>query len=62
MRHELTTVRITGPEALVRAAELAAADLRTTGRIPGRLQFTVDENATELPVDAQLASDDSSAG
>ena len=55
MRHELTKVRISGPEALVRAAELAADDLRKTGRITGKLKFTVDESATELSVDAELA-------
>src|SRR4051812_6809579 len=55
MRHELTKVRITGPEAMVRAAELAADDLRKTGRISGKLKFSVDESATELVVDAELA-------
>ena len=55
MRHELTKVRITGPEALVRAAELAADDLRKTGKITGKLKFTVDESATELSVEAELA-------
>ncbi|HET6937705.1 MAG TPA: class I tRNA ligase family protein, partial [Nocardioides sp.] len=55
MRHELTKVRITGPEAMVRAAELAADDLRKTGRISGKLKFQVDESATELTVDAELA-------
>ena len=55
MRHELTKVRISGPEPLVRAAELAADDLRRTGRITGKLKFTVDESATELSVDAELA-------
>jgi valyl-tRNA synthetase len=55
MRHELTKVRITGPETMVRAAELAADDLRKTGKITGKLKFTVDESATELRVDAELA-------
>ncbi len=55
MRHELTKVRITGPEAMVRAAELAAEDLRKTGRITGPLDFEVDESVTELSVDAELA-------
>ncbi len=55
MRHELTGVQITGPEPLVRAAELAADDLRKTGRVTGDLVFTVDESATELSVDAELA-------
>jgi valyl-tRNA synthetase len=55
MRHELTKVKISGPETLVRAAELAADDLRKTGRITGKLKFTVDEAATELSVEAELA-------
>jgi valyl-tRNA synthetase len=59
-------VRITGPEAQVRAAELAADDLRKTGRITGKLKFVVDDTSTELSVDAELATldrqpDDSSA-
>jgi valyl-tRNA synthetase len=55
MRHELTKVKIRGPEAMVRAAELAADDLRKTGRITGKLKFQVDESATELAVEAELA-------
>jgi valyl-tRNA synthetase len=55
MRHELTRVEIAGPEALVRAAEAAADDLRKTGRVSGELIFRVDESATELSVDAELA-------
>ncbi|HEX5090578.1 MAG TPA: valine--tRNA ligase [Nocardioides sp.] len=55
MRHELTKVTISGPEATVRAAELAADDLRKTGRITGELTFGVDESATELSVEAELA-------
>jgi valyl-tRNA synthetase len=55
MRHELSRVRISGPEPVVRAAELAADDLRKTGRITGELEFAVDESATELSVDAELA-------
>ena len=45
MRAELSRVEITGPEALVRAAEQAAGDLRRTGKITGDLVFTVDEAA-----------------
>ncbi len=55
MRAELSRVEISGPEALVRAAEQAAGDLRKTGKITGDLVFTVDESATELAVDAELA-------
>ena len=50
MRAELSRVEITGPEALVRAAELAAADLRATGKITGDLVFTVDDSASEISV------------
>ena len=60
MRAELSRVEVSGPEALVRAAELAANDLRATGKITGDLVFTVAESATELSVHAELA--DSSAG
>jgi valyl-tRNA synthetase len=55
MRAELARVEIRGPEALVRAAELAADDLRATGRVTGDLVFTADESVTELSVDAELA-------
>ncbi len=59
MRAELSRVEVSGPESLVRAAELAAADLRATGKITGSLDFTVDESANEISVAATLA--DSSA-
>jgi valyl-tRNA synthetase len=55
MRAELSRVEIRGPEAMVRAAEQAADDLRKTGKITGDLVFTVDDSATELSVDAELA-------
>jgi valyl-tRNA synthetase len=55
MRAELSRVEITGPADQLRAAELAADDLRKTGKIVGDLVFTVDDSATELRVDAQLA-------
>ena len=55
MRHELTKVEISGPEALVKAAELAADDLCKTGKITGRLKFSVDEAATEISVEAELS-------
>ena len=55
MRAELSRVEISGPEAMVRAVELAAGDLRGTGRITGDLVFTVDESATEISVHAELA-------
>ena len=55
MRTELDRVEITGPERLVRHAEIATADLRAAGKITGDLVFTVDEDATELSVEAQIA-------
>ncbi|WP_395657557.1 valine--tRNA ligase [Nocardioides sp.] len=58
MRAELSRVEIRGPEALVRAAEQSADDLRRTGRVTGDLVFTVDDTATEITVDAELAPTD----
>ncbi|HEY1134260.1 MAG TPA: valine--tRNA ligase, partial [Nocardioides sp.] len=55
MRAELSRVEIRGPQAQVFAAEQAADDLRKTGKITGDLVFTVDDSATELSVDAELA-------
>ncbi|GGO70680.1 valine--tRNA ligase [Nocardioides deserti] len=55
MRAELSRVEVSGPEALVRAAELAADDLRRSGKVTGDLVFTVDGSATELSVAAELA-------
>ncbi|HYG93020.1 MAG TPA: valine--tRNA ligase [Nocardioides sp.] len=55
MRAELSRVELTGPEKLVRDAELAARDLRAAGKIIGDLVFTVDASATELSVSAELA-------
>jgi valyl-tRNA synthetase len=40
---------------MVRSAELAAGDLRASGKITGDLVFTVDESATEITVTAELA-------
>ncbi|GAA1964034.1 valine--tRNA ligase [Nocardioides panacihumi] len=58
MRAPLSRATVTGPEALVRAAELAADDLRQSSRITGELTFVPDESATELTVDAELAATD----
>lgn len=58
MRAELSRVEIRGPEAIVRAAEQAADDLRKTGKITGELVFTVDDAAAEISVDAELAPTD----
>ncbi len=54
MRHELTRVEISGPEALVQAARLAESDLRKVGKITGELVF-VTTDAAELAVVAELA-------
>jgi len=55
MRAELSRVEITGPRALVEAAELTADDLRRTGKITGDLVFTAVDGATEIAVSAELA-------
>ena len=55
MRAELSRVEISGPQPLVAAAELAADDLRRTGKIVGDLVFTPVEGATEITVAAELA-------
>ncbi|KAA1421123.1 valine--tRNA ligase [Nocardioides humilatus] len=55
MRTELSRVEITGPERLVKQAELATADLRAAGKITGDLVFTVVEAANELSVAAEIA-------
>ncbi|MCW2754951.1 MAG: valS [Marmoricola sp.] len=54
MRAELSRVEISGPAALVAAAEAAAADLRKVGKIIGELVFTANAT-TELSVVAELA-------
>jgi valyl-tRNA synthetase len=55
MRAELSRVEISGPEAMVRAAEAAAADLSRSGKITGDLVFTPVDGAQEISVDAELA-------
>ena len=55
MRAELSRVEIRGPQALVVAAELAADDLRRTGKIVGDLVFTAEDDASEISVVAELA-------
>ena len=55
MRAELSRVEISGPAALVARRELAAGDLRKTGKITGELVFTPVEGATEIAVAAELA-------
>jgi valyl-tRNA synthetase len=55
MRAELSRVEIAGPAELVRAAELAAGDLRAAGKIVGDLVFTTDDSA-EISVTAELVA------
>ena len=45
----------TNRRLLGREATHAEGDLRATGRITGELVFTVDDQATELSVSAELA-------
>ena len=58
MRAELSRVVVTGPQALLDAAALAAEDLRKSGKVTGELVFTPDAEATELSVSAELAPTD----
>ena len=55
MRHELTKVVVTGPAALVAGAESAEADLRNAGKVTGELTFVVDDEASEISVEAEVA-------
>jgi valyl-tRNA synthetase len=55
MRAELSRVEISGPAAMIAAAELAVSDLRAAGKITGDLVFTADETA-EISVAAELAA------
>jgi valyl-tRNA synthetase len=58
MRAELSRVEISGPPALLAAAEAAAEDLRKVGRITGELVFTERAEAAELEVAAELVAVD----
>jgi valyl-tRNA synthetase len=55
MRAPLARAEVRGPEPLVAGARLAEQDLRRATTIVGELVFTVDPDATELTVDAELA-------
>lgn len=55
MRTELSRVEITGPEALIKHAELATTDLRAAGKITGDLVFTISDERTDLTVEAEIA-------
>ena len=53
MRAELARVEISGPEAAVTAAGLAADDLRSAGKIVGELVFTATDDH-DISVVAEL--------
>lgn len=55
MKTPLSRVEVSGPEKAVRDAESASADLVAAGKITGDLVFTVDADATELTVSADIA-------
>lgn len=55
MKTPLSRVEVSGPEKAVRDAESASADLVAAGKITGDLVFTVDADATELTVSAEIA-------
>jgi valyl-tRNA synthetase len=55
MRAPLSRVVITGPQALLEAAQEAQDDLRAVGSIVGDLEVVTDESATGLRVSAELA-------
>lgn len=55
MKTPLSRVEVAGPEKAVRDAESASADLVAAGKITGELVFTVDADATELTVTAEIA-------
>lgn len=54
MRAELSRVEVSGPQALLDAAQVAADDLRKVGRITGELVFTARPDTTEIAVTADL--------
>jgi valyl-tRNA synthetase len=54
MKTPLSRVEVSGPAAVVEAAERAASDLRRSGKITGDLVFTATEDS-ELRVEAEIA-------
>jgi valyl-tRNA synthetase len=56
MKHELSAVQFTGPQAALDAVRLAEADLRRAGRITGQPTYVVGDGP-ELSVEATLADD-----
>ncbi|KRB79594.1 valine--tRNA ligase [Nocardioides sp. Root190] len=57
MKTPLSRVEVTGPERAVRDAEVATSDLVAAGKISGDLVFTVDADANEITVTAEIADD-----
>lgn len=55
MKTPLARVEVSGPDKAVRDARSASADLVAAGKITGELVFTVDTDATELTVTAEIA-------
>ena len=59
MRAEVAHAAVRGPEAQVRAAERAAADLRAAGKVVGELEFAVEpdpDGSGALRVEAELVT------
>ena len=55
MKAPLSRVEITGPEELIAQVELAAGDLRSSGKVIGELVFTAEAGADAIRVNAELA-------
>ncbi|HYH33862.1 MAG TPA: class I tRNA ligase family protein, partial [Nocardioides sp.] len=55
MKAPLSRVEVSGPPAQVAAVEMAAADLRASGRITGELVFAPVAEASQISVTAELA-------
>ncbi|UDY24487.1 valine--tRNA ligase [Nocardioides sp. Kera G14] len=55
MRAELSSATVTGPTALVSAAEKAQGDLCRVAKVTGQMTFVVDDSLTELTVTADFA-------
>ncbi len=57
MRHELSAVEFTGPQAVLDAIRLAEDDLRRAGRVTATPTYVVAADGTELSVAATLAAE-----
>ncbi len=58
MKAPLARVEISGPEAQISQVELAADDLRASGKVTGDLVFTTVPDAASISVEAELAEVD----